>query len=302
MMRAWKIGRFFGIDLYIHWTFLLLPLFAVWSQQENPTVSVPFLLGLITALFTCVVLHEYGHALTARQFGINTRDITLYPIGGVARLERISEKPWEEFWIAVGGPAVNVAIAIILLAILVPLAFVNPNLVLQSNAGQFLMYLLAGNIFLVIFNMVPAFPMDGGRVFRAILSMWLGHLQATRIAATVGMIVAIGGGAALFLWNQNPFTLAVAFFVLLAGQQELRYVEWRHQRQALDDEEALPVIPVRQAYHSGQPQPPALPPQASVPLNGFLFQPRVAVYVWDNENGVWIKEPAPHLPPRLNEN
>src|SRR6202035_39337 len=107
-----KIGRFFGINLFIHWTFWLLPLWVVYTHAAEPNSGpLAFLLALLGALFGCVVLHEYGHALAARFFGIATRDVTLYPIGGVARLERMSEKPWEEFWIAVAGPAVNVVIA-----------------------------------------------------------------------------------------------------------------------------------------------------------------------------------------------
>src|SRR5262249_12366409 len=110
-MQAWKIGRFFGIDFYIHWTFLLLPLLLIMGSHEGDGQNLAVVLGLLT-VFACIAPHEYGHALMARCFGIGTRDITLYVIGGVARLERISEKPWEEFWIAVAGPAVNVAIAI----------------------------------------------------------------------------------------------------------------------------------------------------------------------------------------------
>ena len=117
-MRAWKVGRLFGIDIFIHWTFLLLPLSVIISERgagETPLGTVG-VLAVLFAIFGCVVLHELGHALTARLFGIGTRDITLYPIGGVARMERMSEKPWEEFWIAVGGPAVNVVIALLFAA------------------------------------------------------------------------------------------------------------------------------------------------------------------------------------------
>src|SRR6266446_5240096 len=117
MFRSWKLGTAFGIGIYVHWTFLLLPLYLVFSgggPGHGPAVA--YILALIAAVFGCVVLHELGHALTARRFGIGTRDITLYPIGGVARLERMSERPWEEFWIAVAGPAVNVGIAAVLAA------------------------------------------------------------------------------------------------------------------------------------------------------------------------------------------
>src|SRR5689334_147504 len=113
MFRSWKLGNAFGIGIYVHWSFLLLPLFAVYSQRETiETVQqAAFVVAVILTLFGCVLLHELGHALMARRFGIRTRDITLLPIGGVARLERMTERPWEEFWIAVAGPAVNVVIA-----------------------------------------------------------------------------------------------------------------------------------------------------------------------------------------------
>ena len=141
MLRAWKIGRVFGIDLFIHWTFFLLPLWAVLQEHNNPLGTLG-LLGLLFCVFGCVILHELGHALTARYFGIGTRDITLYPIGGVARLERMSEKPWEEFWIAVGGPAVNVAIALLLIIVSLAVAYINPAWLLNTTAGLFLLLLL----------------------------------------------------------------------------------------------------------------------------------------------------------------
>src|SRR5436190_1862106 len=113
MLRSWKIGRLFGIDLFLHWTFFLLPVYVFWMSLRRgvPEEVALFLVAGVLLIFPCVALHELGHALMARRFGIATRDITMYPIGGVARLERMSEKPWEEFWIAVAGPAVNVIIA-----------------------------------------------------------------------------------------------------------------------------------------------------------------------------------------------
>jgi Zn-dependent protease len=298
MLRAWKIGRFFGIDLYVHWSFLLLPLWAVLNQPRDTPVGTPLLLGVMFAVFGCVVLHEYGHALVARHFGIGTRDITLYPIGGVARLERISEKPWEEFWIAIGGPAVNVVILILLGLLGVALALIQPGLVghvvhgevVPTTVGFFLAALFFGNLILVLFNMAPAFPMDGGRVFRAVLSMWVGHLRATRIAARVGLVVALFGGAALAILWSSPWVLIIALFVLMAGQQELRYVEWRHS-QEMADQGPIPVVPV---------QPLRATAQAFTPLNGLLFQPRVSVYVWDSRTGTWVKEGG-SPPPRFNE-
>src|SRR5262249_40693315 len=114
MLRSWKIGRFWGIELFVHWTFFLLPLYVfLMTASRGVPVALFFVAGVLL-LFGCVVLHEFGHALTARRFGIPTRDITMYPIGGVARMERMSEKPWEEFWIAIAGPMVNVVIALLI--------------------------------------------------------------------------------------------------------------------------------------------------------------------------------------------
>ena len=175
MLRSWRLGSAFGIGICILRTFLLLPLWVLvgtWgvSGLHMAVYSVVFLL----TIFGCVVLHELGHALMARRFGIGTRDITLYPIGGVARLERMPEKPLEEFLIALAGPAVNVVIAAVLaIAVLFELLFTlnSADTPFRYDFGSnFLFDLLFANIFLVLLNMLPAFPMDGGRVLRALLA------------------------------------------------------------------------------------------------------------------------------------
>jgi Zn-dependent protease len=281
-MRSLKIGSAFGIPIYLHSTLLLLP---VWVLATTANLDGPdrlFFLAFITVEFACVVLHELGHALAARCFGIGTRDITMYPIGGVARLERMSERPLEELCIAVAGPAVNVVIALLLAAVFVPLAVVNPS-VLRTLPGQFLGYLLAANVVLVVFNMIPAFPMDGGRVFRALLASFLGHLQATRIAAGVAAVVALLMGLAglgmfaghfgPFLNEMNPMLILVAGFVFLMGQRELQLVEMKERARY---EEPLEVLPVR------RPRAQAEPP--------FVLQPVIAVYTWDSVNNAWVKE------------
>src|SRR6516162_4366311 len=273
-MRSWKIGKLFGIGIYVHWSFLLVP---IWVFFTEPTLPIAFfILGLVLAMFGCVVLHEFGHILTARAFGIGTRDVTLYPIGGVARLERMTEKPWEEILIALAGPAVNVAISILLGFGLLAVLMVNPQL-LQLTLFQFLFYLMVLNIGMVVFNLIPAFPMDGGRLLRALLAMPLGRLQATRVAAWLATVIALVGivvGFQLsFASGEINLLPIVAVFIFFAAQQELAVVEMQARRQQATTEptHAKP-IPVAEGW----------------PV--FTLQPAVTVYVWDNEAGVWIKQ------------
>jgi Zn-dependent protease len=326
MFGSWKlqIGSLFGIGIYIHWTFLLLPLFGIFSGAGD-ALGIGFFLALLVGVFTCVVMHEFGHALTARQFGIGTRDITLYPIGGVARLERMSDKPSEEFWIAVAGPAVNVVIAAFLAVVGIGTIWmlgwevrhfleIRP----ENIVANYLFSLLVVNVALVVFNMMPAFPMDGGRVFRALLSMWLGQLRATRIAVYVGMAV-MGLVVCLFViipmfmgQGSNPWMIVLAAFVVFAGQQELRMVEYKHRQQqwGYDDDEPVEVFPVRRPRYYGQydydRQPPPLPTHSrSGPVYQpapepppLVFQPRISISVWDSKTGRWVSEPPPESPPR----
>ncbi|MBK9926069.1 MAG: site-2 protease family protein [Anaerolineales bacterium] len=220
MKWQWKLGRFAGIDVYVHATFLLLigwVGYSHWVEHQNWGEVLNGIL-FILALFGCVVLHEYGHALTARKYGIKTRDITLYPIGGVARLERMPDKPIEELWVALMGPAVNVVIAAILFAVL----YLTNNLVpltdLTIASGSFLERVMTVNISLVLFNLIPAFPMDGGRVLRAVLAMRMEYVRATQIAANIGQGMALLFGF-LGLFG-NPTLLFIAFFVWIGASQE----------------------------------------------------------------------------------
>jgi Zn-dependent protease len=293
MLSKLPIGSAFGIRIYLHWTFFLLPLFVLLSTAEADGPGPLFYVAATGAVFVCLVLHELGHALMARYFGIGTRDITMYFIGGVARLERMSERPWEEFWIAIAGPAVNVVIAaglaglLALGVILQPNLLGAPELLLQNVPMAFLGFLLAANVILVLFNMLPAFPMDGGRVLRALLSSFLGQLRATRIAAGVATVVVVLMALAaldvinLPLFTGNKLLLLVAGFVFLAGQRELQMVEMRERARR---EEPLEVLPAR------RPRPVVL-----VPLD---LQPTVTVYTWDGVNGVWVKEAGPRPPAR----
>lgn len=220
MKWQWKLGRFLGIDVYVHATFLLLIGWVGYSYWLEHGTIAEVINGIlfILALFLCVVLHEYGHALTARKYGIKTRDITLYPIGGVARLERMPDKPIEELWVALMGPAVNVVIAGGLFALLAATGNLTPLTGLTIASGSFLMRLTIVNISLVLFNLIPAFPMDGGRVLRAILAMRMDYVHATQAAASIGQGIAfIFGFIGMF---SNPFLLFIAFFVYIGASQE----------------------------------------------------------------------------------
>ena len=172
----------------------------------------------ILAVFLCVVLHEFGHALAARRYGIKTRDIILLPIGGVARLERMPTNPLHELWVALAGPAVNIAIASVLFIWLKLTATLEPLQTLTLGTGTFLERIMVVNIFMVVFNMIPAFPMDGGRVLRAVLATRQEYGRATQIAASIGQGIAIIFG--IFGLFYNPFLLLIALFVWFGASQE----------------------------------------------------------------------------------
>lgn len=222
-----RIGTFFGIGLYVHWTFLLLIAFVAFRAEGGLWAVIDSVL-LVLGVFACVVLHEYGHALTAKRFGIRTRDITLLPIGGVARLERMPREPVRELVIAVAGPAVNVVIALILFPIVLATGGMERAAEMSTLKGvdvpMLLAQLMAINVALVLFNMIPAFPMDGGRVLRALLAMKLAYAKATRAAAMVGSVVA-----GLFLifgfYSGNYMLMLIAAFVWIVGSAEARMAE-----------------------------------------------------------------------------
>jgi Zn-dependent protease len=229
MKWSWRIGRIAGIGVYMHVTFLILLIWVAASYYlvRHSLVEAAVGLAFILALFGIVVLHELGHALTARRFGIRTRDITLLPIGGVARLERMPDDPKQELLVALAGPAVNVVLAGIFFALLVAgrgLVMVNDELTLAG--GSFLSKLMWINIGLVLFNLLPAFPMDGGRVLRALLATRMPYVRATRIAAHIGQAMALLFGF-FGLFSTNPFLVIIALFVWMGAGQEAGMVEMK---------------------------------------------------------------------------
>ena len=227
MKWSWKLGKIAGIDLSMHATFLLIIGWVAlnhWLEGQTLAATVAGVL-FVLALFGCVVLHELGHALAARHYGIRTRDITLLPIGGLARLERMPEDPRQELWVALAGPAVNVVIAAALFLWLSATNSLVPLERLNLGSGSFLERLMVVNLFLVVFNLLPAFPMDGGRVVRALLATRIEYTRATHIAASLGQGMALlFGFIGLFY---NPFLVFIAVFVWIGAAQEASMVQMK---------------------------------------------------------------------------
>jgi Zn-dependent protease len=283
MLRSWKLGTAFGIGIYVHWTFLFLPAWVFFSNlSRGPVDTALYLVFFTVSVFGCIILHELGHALMARYFAIPTRDITLYPVGGVARLERMSERPWEEFAIALAGPAVNVAIAGILAGALFLLGSpLVPSAVVDfSGLDVYGFHLLAANLFLALFNLIPAFPMDGGRILRALLAVRLGRLRATEIAAGLGVVIAVLFLIASLFAEQGGLGLFfLALFVFVLGQQELAAVRWgAHQHgqggTSAQGADHLRVAPVDDAVYPVEERP---------------DDPHFTGYTWDPHSRLWVQ-------------
>lgn len=221
MRGSLKLGRLLGIPIRVHWTFgLILTYVLIQSGSGGPGAGLS--LALVLAVFFCVVLHELGHAMAAAGYGIATKDIILSPIGGVARMERIPENPKQELWVAAAGPLVNVLIAA---GLYVSLRLQGLEIGLEGLVvGDFglLGSLLLVNAVLVVFNLIPAFPMDGGRMFRAILSMGMNRAKATRIAALVGQAFAVGFVVAAFY--VDIFLAFIGLFVFMSARVESQSV------------------------------------------------------------------------------
>ena len=226
-----NLGSVFGIKIKVHWTFIFLIIWIIFSELKRGgnTDSILFNIALVLAVFACVVMHELGHALTAKYFGIETKKITLLPIGGMASLERIPESPKQELLVTLAGPLVNIIIALLLYFIipvqeLMHLNFTETFETLSSFSIQnFLFYLYIINIALVVFNIIPAFPMDGGRILRALLAIKMNRVKATQIASTIGQFIAV-----LFLLIgllYNPFLIFIALVIFLGAYGENQMVQ-----------------------------------------------------------------------------
>ncbi len=232
MKGSVQIARFFGIPVLLHWSFGLLFVYVLYigNSQGLTAGQVLWLSLFVMALFVCIILHEFGHALAARRFGVYTRDIVLLPIGGMARLDKLPEKPLHEFLVAIAGPAVNVVIAIILCVyfLVVPLSELfaldlNSEIDLVGDYLWFVPALIFLNITLAIFNLLPAFPMDGGRILRALLALKLSRTKATRIAATVGQIIGVAM-IVLGFWNYHFTTAFIGVFIFFTAAKEYQWV------------------------------------------------------------------------------
>lgn len=228
MKWSWKLTRVAGIDVYVHATFFILIAWIAMSywRLEGNIDAVMAGVFFILAVFLCIVLHELGHALTARRYGIKTKNITLLPIGGVALLERMPEDPIQEVKVALAGPAVNLVIVALLWFWISLTSNVQDPYEISLSTGSFAERLLIVNFILAFFNLLPAFPMDGGRVFRAVLSMRMDRNRATQIAVAGGQILALWFGYMGLMYN--PFLIFIALFVWIgaaaeAGMEQIKF-------------------------------------------------------------------------------
>jgi Zn-dependent protease len=275
MFGSSYLGKFFGIDFRVHGTFWLLPLFVVLSGYGAGLDRVAFDLLLVFAVFCCVALHEVGHALAARAYGIRTRDITLYPVGGVAVMESIPERPRHEVAVALAGPAVNVAIAGGLFLGIALGGFVLPWEHTPDALDLFVANVFWANVTLAAFNLLPAFPMDGGRVLRALLASRLSRLRATEVAVQVGSVVAGAMFVAGLVLGHIGLAL-VAVVVWMLGQGELAAVRARAARENV-------ARKVREFFEPPVPEPVIPGTARDLAARGFTG------IAWDEVRGVWVR-------------
>lgn len=250
MKYSLYLGKVSGIRISVHWTFLILIFWIVLSNMRSGrnTSEIFWSVIFVLAIFVCVILHELGHALMAQRFNIATRGISILPIGGVAQLESIPERPKEELLVALAGPAVNILIA----GVLYPFVRLIQNVgelesITHIGPTNFFAALMTINLWLALFNLIPAFPMDGGRVLRALLAFKLNHASATNIAASIGQILAM---VFVFLgFFSNPFLIFIGFFIFLGAQSESVYARSKLMLQGYTVKDVLmhevPMMDVR---------------------------------------------------------
>ena len=231
MKWSFQIGVVAGTEIRVHATFFILLAFVAMQGMAGGQgiVGAVGAVVFVSAAFLCVLLHEFGHVLAARSYGIRTPDITLLPIGGLARLERMPEKPMQELIVAICGPLVNVVIAVAIAMGIGAQVAISPDLHF-GQSGHFWEKLMVWNLMMVAFNLIPAFPMDGGRVFRALLGFFVEYERATRWAATLGQGIAATAGLWMLVSGHfSPVLMLIAFFVFVAAGHEASAVT---QRQA----------------------------------------------------------------------
>lgn len=232
-MRALKVGRYFGIPVYIHWSFLLVLVFILYvSYTEGMDLLGTAAFSLyLTCVFICVVLHEYGHAMMARRYGIGTHDIILSPIGGIARLNSLPSHPTGELMVAIAGPLVNLAIAFLIVGglYLFNIGIVLPDAdsyTILTNPVGFIHLILLVNVVLFLFNLIPAYPMDGGRILRALLSYKMEKLKATYIASTIGRSLALGF-LVFAVYKRIPSLFLIGIFIFIVAGREYKSLKER---------------------------------------------------------------------------
>ena len=239
MKWSWKLGSIAGIDIRIHTTFLLLLFWIGLLAYQHHHNLFSALEGILftTAIFVTVVLHELSHALTARLFGIQTKNILLLPIGGIAQMEKIPEKPWEGLLVSLAGPAVNFLLAgIIFVFLLITGSSIQPQSSLFVE-GSFWTRFMWVNISIAVFNLLPAYPMDGGRALRSFLAFWLSPLQATQIAATLGQLMAV---AFFFLGLFfSPLLMLIALFIGMGASTEASMAKFKAETEGLTVGQAM---------------------------------------------------------------
>lgn len=234
-MLAWSIQlfRIAGIRLSLHWSFLLLLAYGAWlGGREAGAAGTIWMTAYIMLLFSCVVLHELGHCFLARHFGVQVGRILLLPIGGMAEFDHVPRRPSQEVAIAIAGPTVNflLAVALVFAGVRFPLNWEMTGFPLTvAEMGR---HLVLVNLLMGCFNLIPVFPMDGGRVLRALLALRLSYLGATRFAATLGKVFAIAGAVVMVLWFEHWLGAMLFLFIFMAGEVEYRAVRRREREEA----------------------------------------------------------------------